>query len=88
MLDNRTVSHFQSFIDNCLPLESYCNKSSPPGQKVGCKSPRVGQIFGPNPHGCRGVFMTKTDTFINVRVIAKLYIHIEKGKTNTSIQLP
>ena len=25
------------------------------GQKVGCKSPKVGQIFGANPRGAQGV---------------------------------
>ena len=29
-------------------------KSPPPGQRLGCKSPRVGQIFGANPRGCAG----------------------------------
>ena len=34
------------FIDKCPPtLGTYSNKSPPPGQKLGCKSRRVGANF-------------------------------------------
>ena len=36
-----------------------------PGQKLECKSPRLGQIFGANPRGCAGgMVMAKIDSCI------------------------
>ena len=55
----------KSFKDKCPPFGNYPNKSTPPRQKLGCKSPRVGANFGANPQGCAGgVVMDEIDTCI------------------------
>ena len=33
-----------------------------PGQKLGCKSPRVGANFGANPRGCAGGWLWQKST--------------------------
>ena len=52
----------KSFVDKCPPLESYPNKSPPPGQKLGCKSPS--KFLVQIPEGARGMAMDETDTCI------------------------
>ena len=81
MPDNETVSHSQSIFDLNLSLMKISKMANivyrqmsaprelpqqiPPGQKLGCKSPRVGQIFGANFRGCAGgMVMDEIDTCI------------------------
>ena len=54
----------QLFTDKCPQFWTYSNKSSPPGQKLGCEAPEWGQIFGANPGGALGVAMAGIDRMI------------------------
>ena len=58
------------------PLGIYPNKSLPPGQKLGCESPRVGEkFFGANPWGCAGgMVMAKIDSCITKILFASLSV--------------
>ena len=53
-------------FDKCPPLGSYPNKSPPPGQKLGWKSPRMGANVWCKPPGVRagGMVMDEIDTCI------------------------
>ena len=56
----------KSFIDKCSILESYPNKSPSSGQKLRCKSPRVGANFSCKSQGvCGGMVMDEINTCIN-----------------------
>ena len=61
------------------PLGSYPNKSPPPGQQLGCKSPRWGQIFG-------GMAMDEIDTCINGSSTVSygdLFLHSDEQPSST-----
>ena len=53
------------FIDKCPPLKGYPNKSPPPGQKLGCKSPRTrANVWYKSPGVRGGMVMDEIHTCI------------------------
>ena len=63
------------FIDKSLPLRTYPKKSlPPPTQKLGCKSPRVGENFQGKSQGIHGGWFTaKINNCITMNPIFKKY---------------
>ena len=71
----------KSFIDKCPPLGSYPNKSLPPGQKLGWKSPMVGANFWCKPLGVRGgMVMDEIDTCITCFILALIFVNFVSRK--------